>query len=69
MNLRQGVESLEDVLVSLNNQWTNVQDVWCDESRAGFECFFGEIETDLKRILDDLQRVVDAVERAGSSLE
>jgi hypothetical protein len=63
-------ESLQDVWISLNNEWRSARDVWLDANRGDFESsFWVEIEGAIRTTLDDFRRLSEAAERARQSLE
>ena len=68
--LNQTAESLQDVWMSLNNDWQSAQDVWLDANRGEFESsFWIEIEEVIRKTLDDFRRFSETAERALQSLE
>jgi len=68
--LDRTAESLEDVWMSLNNEWRSAQDIWLDANRGEFESsFWIEIEEAIGATLEDFRRFSAAVERAQQSFE
>ena len=68
--LDRTAESLEDVWMSLSNQWRSARDVWLDANRGEFESsFWIEIEAAIGKSLEDFRRFSETAERARQSLE
>jgi hypothetical protein len=68
--LERTAEGLEDVYLSLVNQWQNTQELWLDVYRSEFErSFWLEMEDAIKNSLDDFRRFAKVAEQAQQQLQ